>query len=38
MVQYIIELLEERLKKILFRYFKKPVMVDVPVSFTVQIK
>jgi len=32
------ELLEERLKEILFKYFKKPVKVDVPVSFSTQIK
>jgi hypothetical protein len=32
------ELLEKALTKMLNKFFKKPVMVDVPVSFTTQIK
>jgi len=38
MSHYIMELLEKVFTRILNKFFKKPVKVDVPVSFSTQIK
>jgi len=38
MIRYIMELVKETIINLFLKLFSKPVKVDVPVSFTTQIK